>query len=64
MDALTYCPECRETGRFPWNHSKDCVEGLRALLRLYEIGFGLMLVVVILDTVLLLWVYKLLGAYS
>jgi hypothetical protein len=57
-----YCVECRESGRFPWDHAADCVAGLREMLRLYEIGFGLLLVAIILETVLLVVAFVKVGA--
>jgi hypothetical protein len=59
-----YCLECRETGRFPWEHRSGCVAGLRELLRLYEIGFGLLLVAIILETILLVVAFVKVGACS
>lgn len=58
------CPECRESGRFPWRHRAGCTEALKQQLRLYEFGFAAMLVVVIVETGLLLFAYRLLGAWS
>ncbi len=59
-----YCAECREAGRFPWDHSPGCVEGPKQQLRLYEIGFGLLLMVIILETVFLAIAFQKTGACS
>ena len=59
-----YCAECRESGRFPWRYTAECVTGLRERLRIYETGFAALLCVIIVEGVLLLVAYKLLGAYS
>lgn len=57
-----YCPGCRESGRRPWDHAPDCTEGLKRMIRLYEIVIAALVVVVVLDTILPLFAFKLLGA--
>jgi hypothetical protein len=57
-----YCPECRESGRFPWNHRANCVQGLGQTLHLYEIGFFGLLIVIVIETVLLAVEFAEIGA--
>lgn len=59
---MTYCTEGREARLFPWDHGVDCVAGLRSMLRLYEVGFPLVLVVLIIETVLIVVAFVKIGA--
>jgi hypothetical protein len=56
-----YCPICREPGRYPWQHSEKCVEGLRHRIRWYEAGIPVLLVLLAAETVLLIIAFIMLG---
>jgi hypothetical protein len=56
-----YCPTCREPGRLPWQHSADCVEGLRHRLRWYEAGLPIVALLLLCETALLVWAFVALG---
>jgi hypothetical protein len=57
VDALMYCPECHERGRFPWEHRDDCVEALRHKVRWYEGALPWILLVLVTQTILLIAVF-------
>lgn len=61
LPRAVYCPECRCSGSVPWSHEEGCVTGLKQRLRWYEIGFGLVIVVLTLETVLLIIAFVRLG---
>jgi hypothetical protein len=52
-----YCASCREPGRFPWEHSKGCVDGLKHQLRWYEAGIPIVLLLLVAETALLFWCF-------
>lgn len=56
-----YCPTCREPGRLPWQHSPDCIEGLRQQLRWYQASLPLVLLLLLGETVLLVVAYVAMG---
>jgi len=48
-----YCPTCRESGRLPWQHDPECVEGLRQQLRWYRAGLPIVALLLAAETILL-----------
>lgn len=52
-----YCPTCREPGRLPWQHSAECVDGLRHRLRWYEAGLPIVALLSLAETGLLVLAY-------
>lgn len=46
-----YCAHCRQLGRYPWEHDGECPAGLRQQLKLYEIAFVALLLLLIVETV-------------
>ena len=56
-----YCPECRETGRFPWHHDDDCKVGLRQWVTTLRATVGVLLVALVPNTVLLVAVLAMMG---
>jgi hypothetical protein len=59
-----YCCECREPGRMPWQHTEGCVEGLRQKLRWYEAGLPIGIVLLVLETAFVAYVFMKLGRCS
>jgi hypothetical protein len=48
----------------PWQHSADCVEGLRHRLRWYEAGLPIVALLLLAETALLVWAWVALGRCS
>ena len=61
--VIGYCAECKELGTFPWQHSKDCIEGMRHRLRWYEIAFFWILLLLFGETALLVVAFLMLGRF-
>jgi hypothetical protein len=54
---MMYCPECRETGRMPWQHADGCVEALRQKLRWYAAGLPIIIALLALETLAVAYVF-------
>lgn len=56
-----YCPECRETGRVPWQHDADCKVGLKQWVTTLRMALGFLLVAMVVNTVLLILAFSMIG---
>lgn len=56
-----YCPECREPGRWPWQHDPECKEGLKHKVSAYQTALGWVILLLFGETVLLVVAFTLLG---
>jgi hypothetical protein len=56
-----YCPVCREPGQFPWQHADDCSAKQGHVLRWYEFGVPVLLLLLLSETALLIVAFFLVG---
>lgn len=61
VSAWMYCAECREPGRFAWQHADDCREGLKHKLSFYQWLLGWVLLLLLGETALLVVAFVLMG---
>ena len=60
---MLYCRECREPGRFPWQHDPECVEGLKHKVSAYQTAMGWILLLLFAETVLLVIAFMMLARH-
>ena len=59
--ASGYCAECRETGRYPWQHGDDCTVGLKQWLATLRAVVVVLIAALVLNAMLLAAAFAMLG---